>query len=86
MGISKTCLLVSEFEEGALAEIDQKLLVFDGTRFPFRKGSKKVVCREIGGVELTMMKASSSNNNESIREIIVKLVYMECISHWNEGC
>jgi hypothetical protein len=38
----------------------------------FRKQSKKVFCREIGGVELTMMKVSNSDNNESNREIIVK--------------
>jgi hypothetical protein len=72
MGILKTCSLVSEFEERALAEIDREKLISLGTPFLFRKQSKKVFCREIGGVELTMMKASNSNNNVIIREIIVK--------------
>jgi uncharacterized membrane protein YagU involved in acid resistance len=39
-----------------------------------------VFCREIGDVELTMMKVSNINNNESIREIIVKLVYIWSVS------
>jgi hypothetical protein len=89
MGISKTCSLVSEFEERVLAEIDQEQLISLGTPFLFRKQSKKVFCRENGEievVELTMMKASNSSNNAITREIIVKLVYMECISHWDEGC
>jgi hypothetical protein len=50
---------------------------------------KKVFCRENGEievVELTMMKANNSNNYGIIRDIIVKLVYMECISHWDGGC
>jgi hypothetical protein len=86
MGISKTCSLVSEYKELALAEIDRKTLIFYGTLFLFRKQSKRGFCREIDGVELTMMKASNSSNNGSIREIIVKLMRMECISHWDEGC
>jgi hypothetical protein len=47
-----------------------------------------VFCQENGGievVELTMVKASNSNNNGIIREIIVKIVFMERISHWDEG-
>ena len=40
----------------------------------------------MGSVELTMMEASNSNNNDSNGEIVVILVYMECISHWDEGC
>jgi hypothetical protein len=39
----------------------------------------------MGGVELTMMEASNSNNNDSNEDIVVKLVYMECTSQWDEG-
>jgi len=46
---------------------------------------KKGLCREIGGIELTMMEAINSNNNDSNREIIVILVHMGCISHWIKG-
>ena len=36
--------------------------------------------------KLSSKEASNSNNNGSIREIIVNLVHMECLSHWDEGC
>jgi hypothetical protein len=51
-----------------------------------KKLSKKLVFREFGGLELTMMKANNSNNNDSNREVVGILVYMECISRWDEGC
>jgi hypothetical protein len=35
---------------------------------------------------LTMITGIDSINNDSIREIIVKLVCIESISHWNERC
>ena len=68
----------------ALAEMDQ--IVFDGTRFLFRRRLKKGVCREIEVVELAMMEVGNSKNNDSIREIMVKLVCIESNIHWNEGC
>jgi hypothetical protein len=75
---------VSEFEEGALAEIDQKQLIFSIPQFLFRKQKIKIksVCR---GVELTMMKASNSSNNDSNGEVVGILVCMECISPFNGG-
>ena len=68
----------------ALAEMDQ--IVFDGTRFLFRRRLKKGVCRQFGVVELTMVTVINSINNDGIREIIVKLVCIESVSHWDERC
>jgi hypothetical protein len=59
----------------ALAEMDQ--IVFDGTRFLFRRRLKKGVCREIEVVELAMMEVSNGKNDDSIREIMVKLVCIQ---------
>jgi hypothetical protein len=61
-------------------------LVLDGPRFSFRKQSKFDLCREIDGVVLAMMKDDNSTNNDSIREIMVKLVCIESNSHLDEGC
>jgi hypothetical protein len=82
MGISKTCSLVSEFEERACRN-RLRTVNFPWHPFFVSGAIKKVFCRENGGievVELTMIKASNTNNNESIREIIVILVCMGCIS------
>ena len=49
------------------------------------EGIKKRLCREFGGVELTLMKVNKSNNDERIREMVVILVCLDCIRHWNEG-
>jgi hypothetical protein len=49
------------------------------------KKNKKLFRREMGSVELTMMEASNSDNNDSNGEILVILVCIESNSHWNEG-
>jgi hypothetical protein len=43
MGISKTCSLVSEFEERALADFDQKYLISLGPPFFVLEAIKKSV-------------------------------------------
>jgi hypothetical protein len=85
MGISKTCSFWCQNLRGTRL---QKLINTINFQYPpifvseAKKISKKNVCR---GVELTMMKASNSNNNDSNREVVGILVCKECISPYNGG-
>jgi hypothetical protein len=74
MGISKTCSFWCQNLRGAQL---QKLINPINFQYPpqflfwKQKIRYKGVCR---GVELTMMKANNSNNNDSNGTIVVKLV------------
>jgi hypothetical protein len=85
LGISKTCSFWCQNVRGAHLQRLINAINFGCPPVFVSEAVKKGVCREIGGVELTMMKASTSKNSDNNGEVVGILVYEESIIPYNGG-